>query len=326
MKALLYKDAMVLWKQMKLMLLLILIFAVIPSEFQNTFAVLYAALLPYSALAYDERSRWDRMAAAMPYSARDIVTEKYVFGWIAALGTLALTLVLRLVSQHLLHLGEGASAEMLLMAFFGSLIAMAVTLPLMFRFGVEKGRLAMLLLILVFAVFPSEFQNVFAVLYAALLPYSALAYDERSRWDRMAAAMPYSARDIVTEKYVFGWIAALGTLALTLVLRLVSQYLLHLGEGASAEMLLMAFFGSLIAMAVTLPMMFRFGVEKGRLAMLLLIGLICGGAAGVAGMETFAVGSVQNLPVLLLAAALAIAVNAVSLPIAVRCYAAREKR
>lgn len=58
MKALLYKDAMVLWKQMKLMLLLILIFAVIPSEFQNTFAVLYAALLPYSALAYDERSRW----------------------------------------------------------------------------------------------------------------------------------------------------------------------------------------------------------------------------------------------------------------------------
>ena len=66
MKALLYKDAMVLWKQMKLMLLLILIFAVIPSEFQNTFAVLYAALLPYSALAYDERSRWDRMAAAMP--------------------------------------------------------------------------------------------------------------------------------------------------------------------------------------------------------------------------------------------------------------------
>ena len=165
----------------------------------------------------------------------------------------------------------------------------------------------MLLLILIFAVIPSEFQNTFAVLYAALLPYSALAYDERSRWDRMAAAMPYSARDIVTEKYVFGWIAALGTLALTLVLRLVSQYLLHLGEGASAEMLLIAFFGSLIAMAVTLPMMFRFGVEKGRLAMLLLIGLICGGAAGVAGMETFAVGSVQNLPVLPLAAAAVIA-------------------
>lgn len=184
----------------------------------------------------------------------------------------------------------------------------------------------MLLLILVFAVFPSEFQNTFAVLYAALLPYTALAYDERSRWDRMATTMPYSTRDMVTEKYVFGWIAALGALLLTLLLRLVSRYLLRMGEGASVEMLLMAFLGSLIAMALTLPLLFRFGVEKGRLAMMLLIGLICGGAAGVAGMETFAVGSVQNLPVLLLAAAVAIAVNAVSIPIAARCYAAREKR
>ena len=190
-----------------------------------------------------------------------------------------------------------------------------------------KQMKVMLLLILVFSVLPSGFQNTFAVLYAALLPYSALAYDERSRWDRMAAAMPYSAREMVTEKYLFGWIAALGTLILTLILRLVSQYLLRMGEGASVEMLLMAFFGSLIAMAVTLPLLFRFGVEKGRLAMLLLIGLVCGGAAGVAGMESFASGSIAgSIPALLLAAALAVAANAVSIPIAARCYAAREKR
>ena len=190
-----------------------------------------------------------------------------------------------------------------------------------------KQMKVMLLLILIFAVLPSEFQNVFAVLYAALLPYSALAYDERSRWDRMAAAMPYSPREIVAEKYVFGWAAALGTLALTLVLRLVSQDLLHLGEGASVEMLLMAFLGSLIAMALTLPLLFRFGVEKGRLAMLLLIGLVCGGAAGVSGMDVFTSGSaVASLPGLLLTAALAVAANAISIPIAARCYAAREAR
>ena len=189
-----------------------------------------------------------------------------------------------------------------------------------------KQMKVMLLLILVFAVFPSGFQNVFAVLYAALLPYSALAYDERSRWDRMAATMPYSTRDIVTEKYVFGWIAALGALLLTLLLRLVSRHLLRMGEGASVEMLLMAFLGSLIAMALTLPLLFRFGVEKGRLAMMLLIGLICGGAAGVSGMGIFASGSAAaSLPGLLLAAALAVAANVVSLPIAARCYAAREK-
>ena len=61
--------------------------------------------------------------------------------------------------------------------------------------------------------------------------------------------------------------------------------------------------------------------------MLLLIGLVCGGAAGVAGAESFASGSIAgSVPALLLAAALAVAANAVSIPIAARCYAAREKR
>lgn len=184
----------------------------------------------------------------------------------------------------------------------------------------------MLLLILVFAIFPSGFQNTFAVLYAALLPYTALAYDERSRWDRMAAAMPYSAGDIVAEKYVFGWLTAAGTLLLTLIIRLVSQHLLRLGEGASVETLLMAFCGSLVTMAVTLPFLFRFGVEKGRMVMILLIALVCGGAAGIAGMDAFTLGSVRGISGLLLAAAAAVAANAVSIPIAVRCYARRNKR
>ena len=184
----------------------------------------------------------------------------------------------------------------------------------------------MLLLILVFALFPSGFQNTFAVLYAALLPYTALAYDERSRWDRMAAAMPYSAGDIVTEKYVFGWLTAAGTLLLTLIIRLASEHLLRLGEGASAETLLMAFCGSLVTMAVTLPFLFRFGVEKGRMVMILLIALVCGGAAGIAGIDAFTLGSVRGISGLLLAAAAAVAVNAVSIPIAVRCYARRNKR
>ena len=148
MKALLYKDAMVLWKQMKLMLLLILIFAVIPSEFQNTFAVLYAALLPYSALAYDERSRWDQMAAMMPYSARDVVLSKYLFGWIAVAVSAAATFVLQtILSVIWLSDVEGPSIPVILLSVCVAVCILDITLPMMFRFGVEKGRLAMFLII-----------------------------------------------------------------------------------------------------------------------------------------------------------------------------------
>ncbi|MFQ8984559.1 MAG: ABC-2 transporter permease [Evtepia sp.] len=75
MKALLYKDACVLWKQMKFMLLLVAIFCLLPNGFGlNAFFVAYAGLmLPMSLLAYDERARWDSFAAMLPYSPRAVV-------------------------------------------------------------------------------------------------------------------------------------------------------------------------------------------------------------------------------------------------------------
>ena len=41
-----------------------------------------SAMLPVTALAYDERAGWDRYAAAMPLKRRDFVLEKYCMGGI----------------------------------------------------------------------------------------------------------------------------------------------------------------------------------------------------------------------------------------------------
>ena len=97
MSALLLKDYYVIFRQMKIFLLLILVFSCIPGTFYSTFAVVYASMLPYTALAYDERSRWDQMAAMMPYSARDVVLSKYLFGWIAVAVSAAATFVLQTI-------------------------------------------------------------------------------------------------------------------------------------------------------------------------------------------------------------------------------------
>ena len=87
MKALLYKDACVLWKQMKFMLLLVAIFCLLPNGFGlNAFFVAYAGLmLPMSLLAYDERARWDSFAAMLPYSPRAVVVSRYAAGWLLTL-------------------------------------------------------------------------------------------------------------------------------------------------------------------------------------------------------------------------------------------------
>ena len=60
MKALLLKDWYVLRKQVWSYLLIVLVWGLIPSLTLNLLAVVYGAMIPYTAMAYDQRSRWDR--------------------------------------------------------------------------------------------------------------------------------------------------------------------------------------------------------------------------------------------------------------------------
>ena len=145
MKALILKDTYVIFRQMKYFLVMILLFSALPSGFNNAFAVIYAAMLPYTALAYDERSKWEQMAAVMPYSTRDIVLGKYVFGWLCIGGAAVLSALLQAVLS--LAVNRAFLPGVVALSVLGALCILAITLPLMFRFGVEKGRLAMFLII-----------------------------------------------------------------------------------------------------------------------------------------------------------------------------------
>ena len=84
MKGLLLKDLYTLGKQMKIFLVLLVAFALIPGYSISAFAVMYAAMLPMTALAYDERSKWDTLAAMMPYSTGALVLSKYLLGYFLA--------------------------------------------------------------------------------------------------------------------------------------------------------------------------------------------------------------------------------------------------
>ena len=145
MKALILKDTYVIWRQMKYFLVMILLFSALPSGFNNAFAVIYAAMMPYTALAYDERSKWDQMAAMMPYSARDVVLGKYVFGWLCIGAAAVLSGLLQAIIS--LVIDRAFLPGTLAMSVLGALCILAISLPLMFRLGVERGRLGMFLII-----------------------------------------------------------------------------------------------------------------------------------------------------------------------------------
>ena len=150
MKGLLIKDWKTLLKQMKVMLVIVVVFVCIPGTYMAAFALFYAAMLPITALAYDERAKWDELAAMMPYTVKSIVGSKYVLGLTLVLPVLALSMLSRLIVHSAPIVSEDTMS--LLITACLSLILMAIDLPFMFHFGVEKGRLIYILLTCAFVL------------------------------------------------------------------------------------------------------------------------------------------------------------------------------
>ena len=153
MKALLLKDMFTLGKQLRGFLILIVVFSCIPGYSVSSFAIVYAAMLPTTALAYDERSKWDSLAATMPYSTNSIVISKYLLGYLAVFGAALLSILAQTVAnvvQHLPFEPEGLAA--LLATVCIATLLQAINLPFMFRLSVEKGRFVFLLLMTFFVV------------------------------------------------------------------------------------------------------------------------------------------------------------------------------
>lgn len=148
MRGLIMKDMLTIAKQAKAFLILILFFAVTPNFSGSSFALVYTAMMPISALAYDENCKWDQLAAMMPYSVRDIVLSKYLLGYICLLVTGALSIASLYVTAAVKGVPAAGEdiAGIIVMACF-ALIFLAVNLPCMFRLGVEKGRLMFMAMI-----------------------------------------------------------------------------------------------------------------------------------------------------------------------------------
>lgn len=184
-----------------------------------------------------------------------------------------------------------------------------------------------LALLLIFSVIPKSFSATFIVIYAGMLPYSAMAYDERSKWEQLAAMLPYSNRDIVLGKYVFGWLCTLAAAVLSLGLQALASSLWSALLSPGFRVTALAVCSACCILALTLPMMFRFGVEKGRMVMFLMIFLVCGSAGILNAMVEAADHSGLVFPVLVMAGlpAVALVLTAVSIPLSLRFYLARQQ-
>ena len=114
------------------------------SAYLSGLVAMVMVLIPNNAIAYDEASKWERYALTMPVLRRDLVAARYVLMLLCgAVMTAASCLTSLLIGETLANALTISLGVLAIGTVLGSIL-----LPVMTRFGVQKGRVVIMLMAL----------------------------------------------------------------------------------------------------------------------------------------------------------------------------------
>lgn len=155
---------------------------------------------------------------------------------------------------------------------------------------------------------------------------NAIGVDHDCRWDRFAAMTPLRPWELVLEKYLLSY----GILALIAGLGALAGRISTVGQGGNdmwATIVLV-----LLATATALPLVYRFGQQKGRLILLGFWGLVAALILGTAQWSFEVIewffGWIEEIPALALAVGVTVlltAANVWSFHLSTRFYTRRQR-
>lgn len=155
MKGLLLKDVLALKKQGKVYFLILGFYLVFSVATENTsmlggMIILLCVMMPITTLSYDEYCKWDKYALSMPIARKTVVLSKYLFGILITLAGTVLATVFSVLIV-LLTKQTGIIEALLVPVAIGAvaILFLSCILPILIKFGVEKGRMLMMLVIFI---------------------------------------------------------------------------------------------------------------------------------------------------------------------------------
>ena len=179
---------------------------------------------------------------------------------------------------------------------------------------------------------PFSGDNLFIMMYpcilASMVPVNLLAYDAQSKWEQYAGTLPCSRAQLVSVKYLIGLFSSGAVLVLIGIVQVIRM---AVGGGISfrqiGTMIALALVTSCVVPAITLPLIFRFGPEKGRILYLVVVGMACGISAVVSISSSptlFSREISSDLPVIGLTCLTAAVLYGVSWYLSILFYRKRE--
>ena len=158
MKGLIIKDLCVLKNQMKTLLLVLaffIIFSIINEDatFILFLVPFYMIMILITTFNYDEFNKWDSYCNSLPLSRKEIVKSKYLLFNISSL----ILLVLGVLSSFIIpNFIENITLESIFASIigiaFGIYLVISLLIPFYYKFGSSKGRIMLLLCIVLLAL------------------------------------------------------------------------------------------------------------------------------------------------------------------------------
>jgi len=150
MMGMIKKDLLMIKNNYKMLIITFILFIFYSFMFEvdmSFFLPFMGLMVCISTINYDEYNHWHTYAISLPQGRINVVKSKY-------LTTIGLTLVLAIISFSisflLMNSRDAIKIDESFSAILGELLAiifmMSVLFPVLFKFGYEKGRMAMILI------------------------------------------------------------------------------------------------------------------------------------------------------------------------------------
>ncbi len=141
MKGLLRKDLYNIRKQLLWYLSMLVVFFILAVALDNlsfsvSISILISTSVPVTAIAYEEKENWQKFAVAGGLSAKEISGEKYLLGLICCAVSSAVFGAAFLIVGR----GQNLNFSDFLIPVCMQILVLSANLPIVFRYGVEKGR------------------------------------------------------------------------------------------------------------------------------------------------------------------------------------------
>lgn len=147
MLALIKKDLLLMKNNLKLIgiMLIIFFFMAMQGTYDLAFLpVMICIMIFMSTFSYDEYNKWDAYAITMPNGRKNIVKSKYIATLILVGISIIITLVLNITIGYI---NKNLDLEQIISIMSGYLLAIiiieSILYPIIFKFGIEKGRIGL---------------------------------------------------------------------------------------------------------------------------------------------------------------------------------------